>query len=284
MVGVRAIRRLQRRHGASGRDHQRGRPGRGRGWHGRDRGCRSNCRKRLERVGDCDCDAIKKGRGRRRVGKHKAANRRVRALLAVVACVELRRAVLARDDKEGVRLQRLVGDLPAWRFGRKPGVEGCEIVALIGSKIELPAEREEFRRRAYPRPRSLVRDSLEAHRVSRLEARRKQSLNEAWSKHPVRGRPRAALPREDCVARARAEIAIVRRIVEAQPDQRILDRLAGCLGKREERVFLRSEGRGGWRSRRLLRGRRLRGEQRTRQCERKPKRRTQYGCPSNPRG
>ena len=56
----------------------------------------------------------------RRIGEGEAAQRRVRRRVLVEAGIEHRRPVLARDDEEGVRLDRLVDDL-AGRAARPTG-------------------------------------------------------------------------------------------------------------------------------------------------------------------
>jgi hypothetical protein len=211
-------------------------------------------RKGLEGIGDRERDAVEV-LARSRIGEGEAADRRARGPVLVEPRVEFSRPLPPGDDEEGVRLDRLVGDLAGRRLRGEARVERAEVGVGARGEIEhrTVLVAHELGRRADPRAGLRVGDHQEAGRRARLLTRRKQGLELAGREDAVAGRLLARLEGGDRVARAPAEIAVARAVVKPEPDERVLRGLAGCKRQRQERRLLRGEGRlGGGRGGRCL--------------------------------
>ncbi len=246
------------------------------------RRCFAAGRKRFERIGDGERDPLEVLR-RGGVAEGEAADRRIRDVVLLEPRIELMRPVLAGDDEKGVRLHRLVGDLAGRRFRAQPRVERGEVRLGARGEIELRAVfvDHELRRRADSRAGFCIGDRLEAGRRARLPARREQGLKLTGRERAVAGFLLTELESDDRIARPFAKIAVIRSVVEAEPDERVLRSLARRERQRQERSLLGGERRvgGGWRGRRRLGRLSLcrEGEDRGRQKDGKAGRRSFHG-------
>ena len=115
---------------------------------------------------------------RRRIGESEAADLWARVRVLVEAGVELDRSVLSRDDKEGVRLDRLIGNLAGRRRRGQTRIEGAQVGVGVRGEVEPRAWKrtQQFQRRADPGAGLGVAHDLESSRLAGLLSGGEQGL------------------------------------------------------------------------------------------------------------